>query len=134
MHTGVDIVPPIGFKEEADLRPPASGIIEDINNSNLSDPCGLWVKIRVTKTMTIQMCHMEDEGTIKKLKKGEPVMPQTKLGVMGATGRVTGKHVHMIVYENGKVVDPTSQVQQFCKDPQGDPDNSRPSNGRGVST
>ena len=115
MHNGIDLVPPAGFKEDADLRPPAAGIIEEINNSDKSDACGLWVKIRVTKTQSIQMCHMADEPTIKGLKKGDSVMTTTKLGVMGATGRVTGKHVHMIISENGVPVDPTSQMTQACK-------------------
>lgn len=113
-HNGIDIVPPAGFKQDAELRPPAPGIIEEINNSNPGDACGLWVKIRVTKTQSIQMCHMANESTIKTLKVGDPVMSTTKLGAMGATGRVTGPHVHMIISENGVPVDPTSRVTQAC--------------------
>lgn len=133
MHTGVDIVPPAGFKEDADLKSPAPGIIEEVNNSNPNDPCGLWVKIRVTKTQTIQMCHMKDEATIKTIKKGDPVMSTTQLGVMGATGRVTGPHVHMIISENGQIVDPTNQVTQLCKESGSESSPAFGSKNRGVS-
>ena len=132
LHNGVDLMPPAGFKDDADLRPPAAGIIEEINNTDKSDTCGLWVKIRVTKTQTIQMCHMADESTIKGLKKGDPVMTTTKLGVMGATGRVTGKHLHMIVAENGKPIDPSSQITQACKTDSSEAFGSR-SQSNGVS-
>ena len=41
------------------------------------------------------------------VKKGQKVSRVSVIGIMGATGNVTGAHVHFEVRINGKCVDPT---------------------------
>ncbi len=45
-----------------------------------------------------------------RVKPGEMVESQTIVGLIGATGRVTGPHLHWSVRLNGARVDPISLV------------------------
>jgi murein DD-endopeptidase MepM/ murein hydrolase activator NlpD len=45
-----------------------------------------------------------------RVAKGDPVAPDTIVGLVGATGRVTGPHLHWSVRLNGARVDPLSLV------------------------
>lgn len=50
-------------------------------------------------------CHLE-QGSVA-VKPGDAVTPTTVLGRMGATGNVTGLHLHYQLQEGERVVDPT---------------------------
>ncbi|WP_019415732.1 peptidoglycan DD-metalloendopeptidase family protein [Paenisporosarcina sp. TG20] len=43
---------------------------------------------------------------------GQSVPVGTNLGIMGATGRSTGIHLHFEIIQNGKIIDPLSLVRQ----------------------
>jgi murein DD-endopeptidase MepM/ murein hydrolase activator NlpD len=45
-----------------------------------------------------------------RVKAGDEVQPDTIVGLVGATGRVTGPHLHWSVRLHGARVDPTSLV------------------------
>lgn len=47
-------------------------------------------------------CHLSEIG----VDKGQTVTTGTELGTVGATGRVTGAHLHFATYLNGTAVDP----------------------------
>ncbi len=50
-------------------------------------------------------CHLVRGST--KVREGEAVTPLTLLGTMGATGNVTGVHLHFQLQEGERVIDPT---------------------------
>jgi murein DD-endopeptidase MepM/ murein hydrolase activator NlpD len=45
-----------------------------------------------------------------RVKPGDTVRPTTIVGLVGATGRVTGPHLHWSIRLNGARVDPLSLV------------------------
>ncbi len=53
-------------------------------------------------------CHLA-EGSIK-VKAGDAVTPLTVLGTMGATGNVTGVHLHYQLQQGTTVIDPAAYL------------------------
>jgi murein DD-endopeptidase MepM/ murein hydrolase activator NlpD len=46
-----------------------------------------------------------------KVKLGDLVEQSSEIGLVGATGRVTGPHLHWTVYFDGNKVNPESLIQ-----------------------
>ena len=47
-----------------------------------------------------------------KVKLGDLVEQSNTIGLVGATGRVTGPHLHWTVYFDGNKVNPESLIQE----------------------
>ena len=54
------------------------------------------------------LCHMV-KGSVK-VKSGQTVTPLTVIGTMGATGNVTGVHVHYQLEKNNTVLNPSEYL------------------------
>jgi hypothetical protein len=64
--------------------------------------CGNMVTISHSNGFSTSYCHLSQIQTAV----GTPVSPGQVIGLAGATGRVTGPHLHFIVMQNGATVDP----------------------------
>jgi len=53
-------------------------------------------------------CHLKENSVT--VKAGDPVTPLTVLGEMGATGNVTGLHLHYQLQQGNVVVDPAAYL------------------------
>lgn len=94
-HAGMDISGPKNSK----VYSTAPGIVTAAHRSGAY---GLMVEIDHGQGFKTKFGHL------KKIyvKKGQQIDFRTKIGVMGSTGRSTGRHVHYEISYNGKPQDP----------------------------
>ncbi len=97
MHKGVDFSAPTGTP----IMAAGDGVIE---RSSWYGSFGNYVRIRHNGTYKTIYAHMSKYG--RGIKKGVRVRQGQIIGYVGATGRVTGRHLHYEVYMNGKQVNP----------------------------
>lgn len=98
-HTGVDFLSPAGTP----IRASNHGVVV------LAEPLyftGNTVIIDYGDGLCSLFAHLSEF----RVKEGEEVRPDTVIGLVGATGRVTGAHLHWAVRLAGAHVDPTSLV------------------------
>lgn len=96
-HTGVDYAAPIG-------TPVLSVGDGEITEAQYRGPNGNIVKIRHNGTYSTAYLHLN--GFAKGITPGTRVRQGQVIGYVGKTGRVTGVHLHYMVYKNGQPVNP----------------------------
>ncbi len=99
-HNGVDFPAPAGTP----IFATAAGRVVKSGHDPAS---GNFVIIDHGDGTTSSYSHMQAASA---LKAGDVVTPDTKLGGVGSTGRSTGPHLHMVVRQGGKTVDPTKVI------------------------
>ncbi|MBT7581548.1 MAG: peptidoglycan DD-metalloendopeptidase family protein, partial [Kordiimonadaceae bacterium] len=99
MHKGVDFSAPTGTP----IMAAGDGVIE---RSSWYGSFGNYVRIRHNGTYKTIYAHMSKYG--RGIKKGVRVRQGQIIGYVGATGRVTGRHLHYEVFMNDKQVNPLS--------------------------
>lgn len=94
-HTGTDFAPYGSTPANPDLYSVCTGVVVDIIDYDpiLDQALGNQVVIRDDNTGNYwRYCHM---STPSPLAIGQTVDTNSKVGVMGATGNVTGVHLHL---------------------------------------
>ncbi|MDG1995928.1 MAG: peptidoglycan DD-metalloendopeptidase family protein [Emcibacteraceae bacterium] len=97
MHKGVDFSAPTGTP----IMAAGDGVVE---RSNWFGSFGNYVRIRHSGSYKTIYAHMSKFG--RGIKKGVRVRQGQIIGYVGATGRVTGRHLHYEVYKDGTQVNP----------------------------
>ena len=97
-HKGLDIV-----SNNKSIYATCDGTV--YNTGYDANGWGYWVSIKDAKGQKHIFCHLV-KGSIK-VSKGDKVNRSTVIGTMGATGNVTGVHLHYQINDaNGKDVNP----------------------------
>lgn len=99
MHRGVDFGAPTGTP----IYAAGDGTIDDLGERN---GYGRYIRIRHSGTYATAYAHMNAYG--RGLKRGMRVRQGQVIGYVGASGRVTGPHLHYEVLRDGAQINPVS--------------------------
>ncbi|MGI9272162.1 MAG: peptidoglycan DD-metalloendopeptidase family protein [Woeseiaceae bacterium] len=100
-HSGMDIAAVTG----TDILAPRDGIVTAIGDYYFN---GNTVIVDHGQGYITMYCHLSEFS----VNEGQIVARGDSLGAVGATGRVTGAHLHFGTYLNGNAVDPALLIEQ----------------------
>lgn len=105
-HTGIDLV---GLDNKT-VYSTHNGLIIFVNTSENSSSYGKYVKMRDENGYVHLFAHLASIS----VKLGQTVTRATKIGIMGATGKVTGAHLHYEIRNKndnyGNVINPVAHL------------------------
>ena len=106
-HNGVDFAAPKGTP----IHSIGSG---KVVRAGYDDRSGHFIVVDHGDGRTSSYSHMEGAT---QLREGDIVTPDTMIGKVGSTGNSSGPHLHLVVKENGKTIDPEKAIGEAQQSP-----------------
>jgi murein DD-endopeptidase MepM/ murein hydrolase activator NlpD len=104
-HSGLDIAAPTG----SEISAPAAGEVTLVDDLYYN---GKTIFLDHGQGLITMYCHLSES----LVTQGKRVAQGEVIGLVGATGRVTGPHLHWSVSLNGYRVDPQSMMAELTPD------------------
>jgi len=104
LHRGIDILAPY----DTPIRPIADGQVVEVNFGRLG--WGNTVVIAHNYGLQSRYAHLNEIKVIV----GDKINQGQALGTVGLTGWTTGSHLHLEVYQLGRVIDPLTILPEFA--------------------
>ena len=101
MHKGIDLVAKVGSGGITDWVTAHTG--GTVSACGYDSSAGNYLKIQTVPNVIMVYYHLKTKPTFKK---GDTVKTGQIIGHMGATGNVTGAHLHFGIQVNGEWIDP----------------------------
>ena len=103
-HTAIDLAYGVGHpKHPGQILASGGGVV---TGAQWAGGCGNWLKIKHSNGLATGYCHMSEIY----VEQGDSVVQGQVIGEVGTTGSSTGIHLHFIVYEGSKQVNPRKYV------------------------
>ena len=109
-HSGIDLVGRPATGTNPTILCHTTGIV---TCASYSATWGYYVDIRVSNVVFMRYAHMQPG---LKVKLGQTVYLGEEIGVMGATGKATGVHLHFGISINKQWVDPEPYLEKDVVD------------------
>lgn len=97
-HLGIDFGDPVGEP----IRPIMKGTVQAVEHSSFG--YGNSVVLTHPNGYGSRYAHLSKINIVE----GEDVDTRTVIGLVGATGRATGPHLHLEIYKDGRTINPLS--------------------------
>ncbi|WP_375340923.1 peptidoglycan DD-metalloendopeptidase family protein [Okeania sp. SIO2G5] len=104
-HSGVDFPAPMGMPTLAT----EAGTVTQVWNAGNGNACGNGIRWNVGDGREVKYCHL----TLRYFEVGDWFGAGDVIGTVGSTGNSTGPHLHLEVYQDGELIDPTAYVKSL---------------------
>ncbi len=103
LHDGIDLS---SGKDTCKILSVTSGLV---TQSGWVNGGGGWqVTVKTSQNTEVIYSHLAASGLF--VTEGQKISEGTPVGIMGMSGRATGRHLHLTIKENGKEVDPLKYI------------------------
>ena len=109
-HSGIDLVGRPSIGTNPTILCHTTGIV---TCASYSATWGYYVDIRVSNSAFMRYAHMQAN---LKVKLGQTVYQGEEIGIMGATGKATGVHLHFGISINKQWIDPRPYLEEDIVD------------------
>lgn len=102
-HDGIDLA---SGNENCKVLSVTSGLVTEAGWVNGGG--GFQVNVKTNQNTEVIYSHLTGGGIF--VTEGQKISEGTPIGIMGMSGRATGRHLHLTIKENGKEVDPLKYI------------------------
>jgi len=102
-HKGIDVISPVGTL----IKPIAEGVVKEVNFGWFG--YGHSVIIEHGNGLTSLYAHLKNIY----VDVDNSVDKNTEIGTVGMTGWTTGPHLHLEIYQDGRMINPESVLPEF---------------------